>query len=108
MYRIPSFLTITFSNTGWICDHGGKAKRIKEGDVVWCPPGAHHWHGADDNAIMSHFIFALGGTEWYEKVTEEELSEQVGMGWSVCRFRTFRRVAWRLCKYFLPRASARL
>ncbi|KAI5240367.1 hypothetical protein E4T42_08417 [Aureobasidium subglaciale] len=43
-------------------DDGGKAKRINEGDVMWCPPGAHHWHGADDGAIMSHFVFALGKT----------------------------------------------
>ncbi|KAI5241317.1 hypothetical protein E4T43_05609 [Aureobasidium subglaciale] len=64
------------AGSGWICDHGGKAKRINEGDVMWCPPGAHHWHGADDNSIMSHFVFALGKTDWYENVTDEEYSKK--------------------------------
>ncbi|KAF7196179.1 hypothetical protein HII31_02580 [Pseudocercospora fuligena] len=57
---------------GWICDKGGKPRAIHEGDVIWCPPGVTHWHGADDNAIMSHFVFALGETKWFEKVSDEE------------------------------------
>ncbi|KAK5679781.1 hypothetical protein LTS10_007729 [Elasticomyces elasticus] len=66
------------SGSGWICDKGDKARRINEGDVMWCPPGVHHWHGADDNAIMSHFVFALGETKWFEKVTDEEYAKKSG------------------------------
>ncbi|KAK4901629.1 hypothetical protein LTR27_001401 [Elasticomyces elasticus] len=66
------------SGSGWICDKDDKARRINEGDVMWCPPGVHHWHGADDSAIMSHFVFALGETKWFEKVTDEEYAKKSG------------------------------
>jgi 4-carboxymuconolactone decarboxylase len=25
---------------------GGPVEEIKAGDVIWCPPGVKHWHGA--------------------------------------------------------------
>ncbi|KAI7230079.1 hypothetical protein KC330_g7139 [Hortaea werneckii] len=58
--------------TGWVCDKGGKPVRISAGDTVWCPPGVVHWHGAGENSAMSHFVFAVGGVEWYDAVTDEE------------------------------------
>ncbi|KAK6533819.1 hypothetical protein TWF694_002748 [Orbilia ellipsospora] len=58
--------------SGWVCDKGSKPRRIKAGDTVWCPPGTTHWHGADDNSPMTHFVRVAGVTEWHEAVTDEE------------------------------------
>lgn len=60
------------SGTGWICDKGQEARRIKAGDTVWAPAGTTHWHGADDGSIMTHFVIGLGETKWHEAVTDEE------------------------------------
>ncbi|MGA4419574.1 (R)-mandelonitrile lyase [Ralstonia nicotianae] len=49
---------------------------IRPGDVVWCPPGVKHWHGAGPNTAMTHL--AVTGTvdgknvTWMEKVTDEQ------------------------------------
>ena len=54
----------------------GKVEEIKAGDVIWCPPGVKHWHGASSTTAMTHI--ALTGTlngknvEWMEKVTDEQ------------------------------------
>jgi quercetin dioxygenase-like cupin family protein len=54
----------------------GKVEEIKAGDVIWCPPGVKHWHGASPTTAMTHI--ALTGTvngknvEWMEKVTDEQ------------------------------------
>ena len=51
-------------------------QEIKAGDVVWCPPGVKHWHGASPTTAMTHL--ALSGTlndknvEWMEKVTDAQ------------------------------------
>lgn len=57
---------------GWICDKDGKAKRIRKGDVLFCPPGTTHWHGADEGSEMMHLAVGLGETKWLESVSEEE------------------------------------
>jgi quercetin dioxygenase-like cupin family protein len=55
---------------------GGKVEEIKTGDVIWCPPGVKHWHGASPTTAMTHI--AITGTvkgknvEWLEKVTDEQ------------------------------------
>ena len=61
---------------GWICDKGGKRRRIAQGDTIWGPPDVTHWHGADDNSIVSHFVFALGGVEWYDPVLDDESAKK--------------------------------
>jgi quercetin dioxygenase-like cupin family protein len=59
------------AGSGWICDRGEEAQRIKEGDMVWCPPGTDHWHGSDDGSCMTHLAIGLGLSEWLEPVTDE-------------------------------------
>ena len=55
---------------------GGPVVEIKAGDVLWCPPGVKHWHGAASNASMTHI--ALTGVkdgknvDWLEKVSDEQ------------------------------------
>lgn len=58
--------------TGWICDKGGEARRIKKGDMIWAPDGTTHWHGADDGTLMTHTAMGLGKTEWLDAVTDED------------------------------------
>ena len=58
-----------------MCDQGSHPKRIAQGDVVWCPPGTVHWHGADEGSFMVHEALSLGGIEWFEAVEGE-----VGVG----------------------------
>jgi quercetin dioxygenase-like cupin family protein len=36
------------AGSGWICDKGGKPRRIRTGDTVVCAAGTTHWHGADE------------------------------------------------------------
>lgn len=55
---------------------GGPVVEIRAGDVVWCPPGIKHWHGAAPGQAMTHL--ALTGNvdgknvNWMEKVTDAE------------------------------------
>lgn len=55
---------------------GKPVVKIRPGDVIWCPPGEKHWHGASPTTAMTHIAIqeALGGKviDWMEKVTDEE------------------------------------
>lgn len=64
------------AGNGWICDKGGEPKRIRQGDVIWCPPGTTHWHGADDDSYMVHQAVSHGKVEWYDAVGDEEYSKK--------------------------------
>lgn len=46
--------------------------KISVGDVVWCPPGTTHWHGADDGSYMVHQAVSIGGVEWGNAVSDDE------------------------------------
>ena len=52
---------------------GGPVQAIRPGDVVWCPPGVKHWHGAAPNSAMTHISVANfdegKNVEWLESVT---------------------------------------
>jgi quercetin dioxygenase-like cupin family protein len=55
----------------------GKAPvKIRAGDVIWCPPGEKHWHGATRETAMTHIAIqeALNGkvVDWLEKVSDDE------------------------------------
>jgi quercetin dioxygenase-like cupin family protein len=64
---------------GRVQEWGGKVLTIKEGDVIWTPPGIKHWHGAGPDGEMSHYaiVEALKGkqVEWLEKVTDEQYNK---------------------------------
>ncbi len=55
---------------------GGPIEEIREGDVVWFPPGEKHWHGASPMSAMTHMAIqeALDGkaVDWLEQVSDEE------------------------------------
>jgi quercetin dioxygenase-like cupin family protein len=67
---------IVTSGLGRIQSWGGPVEEIRPGDVVWCPPGEKHWHGAAPATAMSHFAIqeALDGevVEWLERVGDEQ------------------------------------
>lgn len=67
---------IVTTGKGWTQVWGGPIEEINEGDVVKCPAGVKHWHGASPDSAMSHI--AITGykdgknVEWMEKVTDEQ------------------------------------
>jgi quercetin dioxygenase-like cupin family protein len=66
---------IVTSGCGWMQCWGGPKEEIRPGDVIWCPPGHKHWHGATATTGMSHIAIqeALDGkvVDWLEKVSDE-------------------------------------
>jgi len=67
---------IVTSGCGFVQSWGGPIKIIRPGDVVWCPPGEKHCHGASPNTAMTHIAIQeeLNGkvVDWMEKVTAEQ------------------------------------
>ena len=67
---------IVTAGTGWTQCEGDERVEIRAGDVVWCPPGHKHWHGATERTAMSHIAVqeALNGSPvtWMEHVTDEQ------------------------------------
>jgi quercetin dioxygenase-like cupin family protein len=67
---------IVTAGFGFVQSWGGPAEPIRPGDVVWCPPGEKHWHGAAPTTAMTHIAIVeqLDGkaVDWMEKVSDEE------------------------------------
>jgi quercetin dioxygenase-like cupin family protein len=61
---------------GLVQSWGRPIERIRPGDVIWCPPGEKHWHGATATTAMTHIAIVeqLDGkaVDWMEKVTDEQ------------------------------------
>jgi quercetin dioxygenase-like cupin family protein len=74
-HPLGQILLVT-AGCGWTQCEGGPIAEIRPGDVIWCPPGDRHWHGATPTTGMSHIAIqeALDGKfiEWMEKVTDED------------------------------------
>jgi len=64
------------SGVGRVQEWGKPIQRIRPGDVVWCPPGVKHWHGAAPRTAMTHLAITgvRGGqnVNWLEKVTDAQ------------------------------------
>lgn len=72
------YLVVT-AGVGLTQEWGKSIQEIRPGDVVWCPPGVKHWHGAAPGVAMTHL--AITGTtedgenvQWLEKVSDEPYS----------------------------------
>ena len=67
---------IVTAGLGWTQCWGEPKVEIRPGDVISCPPGKKHWHGATPTSAMTHITIqeALNGKviDWMEEVTEEE------------------------------------
>jgi quercetin dioxygenase-like cupin family protein len=67
---------IVTEGVGWTQCEGEAVVEIRKGDVIWCPPGHRHWHGATPDNAMTHLALqeALDGkvVEWMEPVSDEQ------------------------------------
>ncbi|WP_420224438.1 (R)-mandelonitrile lyase [Pigmentiphaga litoralis] len=69
------YLVVT-AGVGRTQEEGKAVQEIRAGDVVWCPPGVRHWHGAGPTTAMTHL--AVTGTvdgknvNWMEKVSDAQ------------------------------------
>lgn len=69
---------IVTSGLGWVQTEGGTKEDIRDGDIVWIPPGEKHWHGATATTGMTHIAIAeaLDGktVDWMEKVSDTQFN----------------------------------
>jgi len=67
---------VVTSGAGWTQCEGEPIVEIRAGDVIWCPPGHRHWHGATPTTAMTHIAIqeARDGkmVEWMEHVTDDQ------------------------------------
>lgn len=67
---------IVTAGTGRIQHWDGPIEEIRQGDVVWIPPGVKHWHGAAPDFAMTHIAIqeSLNGktADWKEQVSDEQ------------------------------------
>lgn len=68
---------VVISGVGLTQEWAKPAQVIRPGDVVWCPPGVKHWHGAGSTTAMTH-LHVTGtapdgkNVTWMEKVSDEQ------------------------------------
>jgi len=69
------YLVVT-AGVGLTQEWGKAVQVIRPGDVVWCPPGVKHWHGAAPNTAMTHLAVTgvLNGNNvnWLERVSDAQ------------------------------------
>ncbi|HEX8214327.1 MAG TPA: cupin domain-containing protein [Allosphingosinicella sp.] len=67
---------IVTEGTGWTQIEGGPILQFNAGDILWCPSGQKHWHGATPTAAMSHIALqeAQNGSPvtWLEPVGDDQ------------------------------------
>src|SRR5947199_7260757 len=67
---------IVTAGTGWVQEWGGPTQEIREGDVVWIPPGQKHWHGATRTSTMTHIgyheFLDRKDVHWGEQDSDEQ------------------------------------
>jgi len=67
---------IVTSGVGYTQTWKGERRTIKVGDVVWCPVGVKHWHGASADTAMTHLVITGSkdgkSVEWLEPVTDDQ------------------------------------
>jgi len=69
-------ILIVTAGAGWVQQWGGQVQEIRQGDIVWIPPGIKHWHGATARTSMTHIGIqeSLDGkaVEWMEQVSDQQ------------------------------------
>ena len=71
IHPLGQTLIVTFG-AGLTQVEGGPVREIHAGDIVICPPGVKHWHGAAPDSWFSHLAVEVPGdetsNEWLEAV----------------------------------------
>jgi len=71
---------VVTSGVGLVQEWGKPMQQIRSGDVIVCPPGVKHWHGAAPTSAMTHLAVTglVDGksVQWLEKVTDEQYNAQ--------------------------------
>ena len=68
-HRHPGGQFLYFTDgRGRVGTRDGEVARVDAGDLVHAPPGEEHWHGAAEDAGVTHLAVNLGATEWLEEV----------------------------------------
>jgi quercetin dioxygenase-like cupin family protein len=69
-------MLIVTAGCGRVQSWGGPIEEMHPGDVVWCPPGEKHWHGAAPTTAMTHISIVehLDGksADWMEHVSDDQ------------------------------------
>lgn len=71
---------VVVSGVGLTQEWGKPVQEIRPGDVIVCPPGIKHWHGAAATTAMTHL--ALTGSvdgksvDWMEKVSDDQYNDR--------------------------------
>ena len=72
---------IVTAGTGRVQRWDDPVDEIRQGDVVYIPPGQKHWHGAAPNRSMAHIAIVEQSdgksVEWMEKVSDTQYSAPV-------------------------------
>jgi len=67
---------IVTAGCGRVQRWGDPVEEIRPGDVVWCPPGEKHWHGAAPTTAMTHISIVEQAdgksANWMEHVSDEQ------------------------------------
>jgi quercetin dioxygenase-like cupin family protein len=67
---------VVTSGVGLTQEWGKPVQEIRPGDVVWCPPGVKHWHGAARSTAMTHLAVTgmvdSKNVEWMKKVSDAQ------------------------------------
>ncbi len=67
---------VVMSGLGLTQEWGKPVQEIRPGDVIVCPPGVKHWHGAAPTTAMTHLTItgAVDGKNvvWMEKVSDDQ------------------------------------
>lgn len=68
-------ILLILEGTGYYQERGKPIQIVHKGDVVKCPPGVEHWHGASPNASFTYLATTpvqKGKTVWLEPVTDKD------------------------------------
>lgn len=76
VHPVGQVLIVT-EGAGRTQEWGRPVREIKAGDIVVCPAGVKHWHGAAPGSTMTHISICEEKepgkvVEWLEKVTDEQ------------------------------------
>lgn len=75
-YHPSGQVLIVTDGTAYYQEKGKPKQVLSKGQVIKCPPGVMHWHGATPKSSMTHTAFSpnleKGGVVWLQKVTAEE------------------------------------